>query len=145
MTARSSRPSGTGAASASSTPAVARARCETGSPTGDPAELARQVSLQAERAIAAADVVLLVVDVTVGVTEEDDRVARILRKAELPVLVVANKVDDERREADVWGLQRLGLGDPYPVSALHGRGSGDLLDAIVADLPPEADAGDASR
>jgi GTP-binding protein len=60
----------------------------------------------------------------------------------LPVLVVANKVDDERREADAWGLQRLGLGDPYPVSALHGRGSGDLLDALVADLPPEADAGD---
>ena len=58
------------------------------------------------------------------------------------MLVVANKVDDERREADAWGLQRLGLGDPYPVSALHGRGSGDLLDAVVAALPPEADAGD---
>jgi GTP-binding protein len=115
---------------------------ESGSETGDPAELTRQVSLQAERAIAAADVVLFVVDATVGVTEEDDRVARILRKAELPVLVVANKVDDERREADAWGLQRLGLGDPYPVSALHGRGSGDLLDAVVADLPPEAEPGD---
>ena len=56
------------------------------------------------------------------------------------MIVVANKVDDERREADAWGFERLGLGDPYPVSALHGRGSGDLLDAVVAALPPEADA-----
>jgi GTPase len=57
------------------------------------------------------------------------------------VIVVANKVDDERREADAWGLERLGLGAPYPVSALHGRGSGDLLDAVVAALPPEPERG----
>jgi GTP-binding protein len=105
--------------------------------TADPSSLTRQVSEQAERAIRAADVVLLVVDATVGVTEEDDRVARVLQRARVPVLVVANKVDDERREADAWGMERLGLGVPHPVSALHGRGSGDLLDAVVAALPPE--------
>jgi GTP-binding protein len=113
-----------------------------GAETADPSELTRQVSLQAERAIGAADVVLFVVDATVGVTEEDDRVARVLRRAGVPVLVVANKVDDERRETDAWALQRLGLGDPYPVSALHGRGSGDLLDALVGALPPEPDEAD---
>jgi GTPase len=106
--------------------------------TADPSSLTRQVSAQAERAIEAADVVLLVVDATVGVTEEDDQVARVLQRAQVPVIVVANKVDDERREADAWGMERLGLGVPYPVSALHGRGSGDLLDAVVEALPPEA-------
>ncbi len=110
--------------------------------TADPSTLTRQVSEQAERAIASADAVLLVVDATVGVTEEDDRVARILRKAKVPVLVVANTVDDERREADAWGMERLGLGVPHPVSALHGRGSGDLLDALVASLPQEPDQAD---
>jgi GTP-binding protein len=109
--------------------------------TADPSSLTRQVSAQAERAIAAADVVLLVVDATVGVTEEDDQVARVLQRARVPVIVVANKVDDERREADAWGMERLGLGVPYPVSALHGRGSGDLLDAVVEALPPDGGDG----
>jgi GTP-binding protein len=99
--------------------------------------LAKQVSRQAERAIEAADVILVVVDVTVGATDEDGRVARILQRADKPVLLVANKVDDPRREADMWELVSLGLGDPHPVSAIHGRGSGDLLDAVVAVLPPE--------
>jgi GTPase len=101
-----------------------------------------QVSRQAERAIAEADVVLLVVDATVGVTEEDDRVAGLLRRAGRPVLVVANKVDEAHREADAWAFARLGLGDPFPISALHGRGTGDLLDAVVDRLPDavEADA-----
>ncbi|MBV9285914.1 MAG: ribosome biogenesis GTPase Der, partial [Acidimicrobiia bacterium] len=98
-----------------------------------------QVSRQAERAIKEADVVLLVVDTTVGVTEEDDRVAGLLRRAGKPVVVVANKVDDSGREAEAWSLARLGLGDPYPVSALHGRGTGDLLDAVVERLPEAAD------
>ena len=92
-------------------------------------------SQQAERAMRAADVVLLVVDVTVGVTEEDDRVAGILRRAGTPVLVVVNKVDADSREPDVWAFAALGLGDPYPISALHGRLTGDLLDAVVARLP----------
>jgi len=103
----------------------------------DPAFLVRQVSEQAERAISLADVVLCVVDATVGVVEEDAAVARVLRRAGKPVLVAVNKVDDERREADAWQFERLGLGVPYPVSAMHGRGTGDLLDAVVAALPPE--------
>jgi len=108
-----------------------------GTPTDDPVALTAQVSRQAERAMRNADVVVLVVDAVVGITEEDDRVARLLRTAERPVLVAVNKVDDTRREPDIWAFARLGLGDPYPVSALHGRGSGDLLDAVTAALPPE--------
>ncbi|HZT66008.1 MAG TPA: ribosome biogenesis GTPase Der [Acidimicrobiales bacterium] len=99
--------------------------------------LEQQVSAQAERAIAQADVVLLVVDAAVGVTEEDEQVAGLLRRSGRPVLVVANKVDSDTREPDVWEFTRLGLGDPWPVSALHGRGSGDLLDQVVSRLPAE--------
>ncbi len=103
--------------------------------------LAQQVSRQAERAVATADVILFVVDVTVGITEEDAKVGRILLQSGKPVLVVANKVDDERRELEIWTFAGLGLGEPYPVSAIHGRASGDLLDALVERLPPEdADA-----
>jgi GTP-binding protein len=98
-------------------------------------DLDAKVSQQAERAIAEADVVLLVVDVTTGVTEEDSRVAELLRRRGKPTLLVANKVDDASREGQVWELLSLGLGDPYPVSALHGRGTGDLLDALVERLP----------
>jgi GTPase len=95
------------------------------------------VSEQAERASRAADVVLLVVDAQTGPAEEDSALARRLRRAEVPVLVVVNKVDSEREEADVPAFHRLGLGDPVPVSALHGRGSGDLLDRLVAVLPQD--------
>ncbi|MBK5289571.1 MAG: ribosome biogenesis GTPase Der [Acidimicrobiia bacterium] len=98
--------------------------------------LAKQVSMQAERAIREADVVLAVVDVTIGVTEEDAQIARILQRADTPVLLVANKADDDRREREIWPLVKLGLGEPHPLSAIHGRGSGDLLDAVVAALPP---------
>ncbi|MDQ3353666.1 MAG: ribosome biogenesis GTPase Der [Actinomycetota bacterium] len=97
-----------------------------------------QVSAQAERAWQGADLVLLVVDVTVGPTPEDTRVANQVRGGAVPVLVVANKVDGATREPDIWEFVRLGLGDPWPVSALHGRGSGDLLDEVVKLLPPEA-------
>jgi GTPase len=95
------------------------------------------VSEQAERAAGAADVVLLVVDAQTGPVEEDSALARRLRRAAVPVLVVVNKVDSEREEADVPAFHRLGLGDPVPVSALHGRGSGDLLDRLVAVLPED--------
>jgi GTPase len=98
-------------------------------------DLDAKVSQQAERAIADADVVLFVVDVTTGVTEEDSWVAELLRRRGKPALLVANKVDDVSREGMVWELLSLGLGDPYPVSALHGRGTGDLLDAVVARFP----------
>ena len=110
-------------------------------------KLAQKVSAQAERAVADADVIMFVVDVTVGITEEDAQVARILQRAKKPVLLVANKVDDEKRELNVWEFAKFGLGDPWPVSAIHGRGSGDLLDELVAVLPelppePEEEEGD---
>jgi GTPase len=108
-------------------------------PSDAPGGLAQAVSAQAERAMADADVLLLVLDAVTGVTDEDAHVARLLQKSAKPVLVVANKVDDERREADAWGFARLGLGDPIPVSALHGRRSGDILDAVVHLLPPETE------
>jgi GTP-binding protein len=94
-----------------------------------------QVSAQAERAIAEADVVLLVVDVTVGVIDEDMAVARVLKRSGRPVRVVVNKVDSSQREADAWDAMGLGLGTPWPISALHGRGTGDLLDDVVSLLP----------
>ena len=109
--------------------------------TGTGENLPRQVSRQAERAIAEADLILFVVDVTVGVVEEDAQVASLLQRSGKPVILVVNKVDDDTRETDVWEFSRLGLGDPVPVSAIHGRGSGDLLDAVVAGLPA-APAGD---
>jgi GTP-binding protein len=103
-------------------------------PGGD--ALDEKVSRQSEKAIAEADVVLFVVDVTVGITEEDDRVAQLLRRTGRPVLLVANKADDNGRDALVWDLLGLGLGDPHPVSALHGRNTGDLLETLVEVLPP---------
>ncbi len=107
------------------------------------APLVAMVSEQAERAIATADAVVLVVDATVGVTDDDEAVARLLHDADIPVLLAANKVDDTRREAEVWAFSRLGLGEPHVVSALHGRGSGDLLDALVAALGPDDGEGEA--
>ena len=101
-------------------------------------ELDDKVSKQSERAWAQADVILFVADATVGVTPEDQQVAVKLRGVDQPVLLVANKVDGESREADAWELMKLGLGEPYVVSALHGRNTGDLLDEIVRLLPPEA-------
>jgi len=98
------------------------------------------VTAQAELAMSTADVVLLVVDATVGATATEEAVARTLRRSKRPVLLAANKVDDERLLPDVAALWNLGLGEPYPVSALHGRASGDLLDAVVKalpDAPPE--------
>jgi GTP-binding protein len=95
------------------------------------------VTRQAERALDDADVVLLVVDATVGIQEEDAALARRLHPATAPVVLVANKVDSARLDADVAELFALGLGDPVPVSALHGRGAGELLDRVVALLPPE--------
>jgi GTPase len=103
--------------------------------TGD--ALVRSVSAQAERAISEAAVVLFVVDATVGITEDDARVATLLRRLGRPTLVVANKVDGDSRDTDAWTFSRLGLGDPHPVSAIHGRGTGDLLDQVVASLPPD--------
>jgi GTP-binding protein len=106
------------------------------------AGLAERIAAQAEVAVHAADAVLFVVDATVGITDADERVVRILRRSGKPVVLAANKVDGARAEADAAALWRLGLGEPMAVSALHGRGSGDLLDAVLAALPeapPERD------
>jgi small GTP-binding protein len=94
-----------------------------------------KVSQQAETALSEADVILLVVDVTVGVTDEDLAAAKVIRRAGPPVRLVVNKVDDTNREAASWEFVSLGVGDPFPVSALHGRGTGDMLDEIVKLLP----------
>lgn len=97
--------------------------------------LDEKVSRQSEKAITDADAVILVADVTTGVTEEDARMASLLQNLGHPVFVVANKVDDPAREGQMWELLSLGLGSPWPVSALHGLGTGDLLDALVDALP----------
>jgi GTP-binding protein len=97
--------------------------------------LAARVADQARIAVEAADAVLFVVDATVGVTDADAAVANVLRRSGKPVVVAANKVDDAKAEPDVAALWKLGLGEPAPVSALHGRASGDLLDLILGALP----------
>jgi len=97
--------------------------------------LAERVVRQVELAVAAADAVLLVVDATVGATDTDDAVVRALRRSSKPVVLAANKVDNLRGEVEAASLWSLGLGEPHPVSALHGRGSGDLLDAVLVALP----------
>jgi GTP-binding protein len=99
--------------------------------------LDRQVSAQSERAIREAAAILLLVDATVGITDDDAKVAVLLRRSTVPVIVVANKVDGDSRDSDAWAFARLGLGDPFPVSSVHGRGTGDMLDALVGVLPKE--------
>jgi len=97
--------------------------------------LAAKVLAQAERAAHEADLILMVVDAQTGAVEDDLVVARKLRRADVPVLLVANKVDSAAHEAELGALERLGLGPALPVSASHGRGSGDLLDVIIANIP----------
>jgi GTPase len=110
--------------------------------------LDEKVSKAAERAMDEADAVIFVVDGTVGVTEEDARAADVLRRKAKPVRLVVNKIDDPRREHLIWEFMELGLGEPVALSALHGNGSADLLDEIVAQMPeepeeePEASAAD---
>ncbi|HEY1575437.1 MAG TPA: ribosome biogenesis GTPase Der [Pseudonocardiaceae bacterium] len=108
---------------------------DTGGWEPDARGLQGAVAAQAEMAMRTADAVLLVVDATVGATSTDEAVARALRRSDRPVLLAANKADDQRSQADIATLWSLGLGEPYPVSGLHGRGSGDLLDAVLAALP----------
>jgi GTP-binding protein len=104
--------------------------------------LDQRVAEQVEIAVELADVVLFVVDATVGATATDEAVVRLLRRSGKPVVLAANKVDDARGEADAAALWNLGLGEPHPVSAVHGRGSGDLLDAVLEVLPPVSAVGD---
>ena len=108
---------------------------DTGGWLPDATGLAAAVAEQARLAVELADVVLFVVDATVGATDVDEAVVDILRRSGKPVLLVANKVDDAATELDAAALWSLGIGEPHPVSALHGRGSGDLLDAVLEALP----------
>ncbi|HEV7450517.1 MAG TPA: ribosome biogenesis GTPase Der [Pseudonocardiaceae bacterium] len=109
---------------------------DTGGWEPDARGLQAAVAGQAELAMRTADAVLLVVDATVGATAAEEAVARVLRRSSTPVVLAATKVDDERTVADTAALWSLGLGEPHPVSGLHGRGTGDLLDAVLAALPP---------
>jgi GTP-binding protein len=108
---------------------------DTGGWEPDAKDRAAAIAAQAEIAAQTADVVLLVVDNTVGALDEDEAAVKMLRRTMKPVILVANKVDNERQELESASLWSLGLGQPYPVSALHGRGSGDLLDAILDVMP----------
>lgn len=108
---------------------------DTGGWDPDARGLAERIAAQAEIAIQVADAVLFVVDATVGITDVDEKVVRLLRASKKPVVLAANKVDDQRSELEAAGLWNLGLGEPFPVSALHGRGSGDMLDAVIDALP----------
>ena len=108
---------------------------DTGGWEPDATGLQAAVAAQADLAIQTADAVLLVVDASVGATATDEAVARVLRRSDRPVLLAATKVDDDRLVSDTAALWRLGLGEPHPVSGLHGRGSGDLLDAVLEALP----------
>jgi len=108
---------------------------DTGGWAPDAKGMAAQVTEQAELAVAAADAVVFVVDARVGTQDVDEAVVKVLRRSGKPVLLAANKVDDQRTEAEAAALWQLGLGEPMTVSALHGRGSGDLLDAILAAIP----------
>jgi GTP-binding protein len=108
---------------------------DTGGWTTQRQEMAAQIVEQAQLAVEIADAVVLVTDAAVGPTDDDEVVADVLRRSRKPAILVANKVDDQRREADAAMLWSLGLGEPFPISALHGRGSGDLLDMIVDSMP----------
>ena len=108
---------------------------DTGGWAPDAKGMAAQIAEQAELAISAADVVLFVVDAAVGTQDVDEAVVEVLRRSRKPVVLAANKVDDLRLEADAAAMWNLGLGEPHPVSAMHGRGTGDLLDAVLAAMP----------
>ncbi|TDN93259.1 ribosome biogenesis GTPase Der [Microbacterium sp. BK668] len=108
---------------------------DTGGWEPDARGIDRSVAAQAEVAIDLSDVVLFVVDAMVGATSTDEHVVRLLRKSGKPVFLVANKIDDARQEPEAAALWNLGLGEPWPVSAIHGRGVADLLDEIMKVLP----------
>ena len=106
----------------------------------DPSPITRQVAEQARRAVEEADLVVFVTDAKAGVTPGDEEIAALLRRARKPVIVIANKLDDPRRDVEALEFHALGLGDPVPISALHGHGTGDLLDRILEELPGEGPA-----
>ncbi len=108
---------------------------DTGGWDPDATGMALRIAEQAQIAVELADVILFVVDATVGVTDADETVAAVLRRSGKPLVLAANKVDDQRMELEATSLWSLGLGEPQPVSALHGRSSGDLLDILLNAMP----------
>lgn len=102
-------------------------------PTGS--DLDGKVSAQSEKAIDASDLIVMVVDGTTGITDEDSRVASILRRSGVRIVLAVNKIDTPLRDHDIWEFMSLGLGEPLGISALHSRNTGDLLDRIVEMLP----------
>lgn len=110
---------------------------DTGGITVSDLSLNQEIKTQAEIAINEADIVVLVVDARVGVTNEDEAVARILYQAQKPVVLAANKADNLAQRQDIYDFYALGLGEPYPVSGVHGTGMGDLLDQIIRNFPDE--------
>ncbi len=110
---------------------------DTGGITVSDLSLNQEIKTQAEIAINEADIVVLVVDARVGVTNEDEAVARILYQAQKPVVLAANKADNLAQRQDIYDFYALGLGEPYPVSGVHGTGMGDLLDQIIKNFPDE--------
>ncbi len=108
---------------------------DTGGWEPDARDRAAAIAAQAEIAITTADVVVFVVDATVGATDVDEAAVKMLRRSHKPVILVANKVDNQALEAEAVSLWSLGLGEPHPLSALHGRNAGDLLDTILNALP----------
>jgi GTP-binding protein len=113
---------------------------DTGGWEPDAKGLQQLVAEQASVAMSTADAIILVVDAVVGATASDEAAAKILRRSGKPVFLAANKVDTERGEADAAALWSLGVGQPYAVSAIHGRGVADLLDDVVASLPQVSEA-----
>ena len=101
--------------------------------------LTTQIREQAEIAIDEADVIVLVVDVENGITDADEKVAQLLYRSNKPVVLAVNKVDNPERRTDIYDFYSLGLGEPYPVSSVHGVGLGDLLDAVIKNFPETAD------
>lgn len=97
--------------------------------------LLTQIRQQAEIAIDEADVIVFVTDIENGVTDADEQVARILYRSNKPVVLAVNKVDNPERRSDIYDFYSLGLGEPYPVSSVHGTGMGDLLDAVIKEFP----------
>lgn len=103
--------------------------------------LSTQIREQAEIAIDEADVIILVVDVQNGITDADEKVAQLLYRSNKPVVLAVNKVDNPERRTDIYDFYSLGLGEPYPVSSVHGVGLGDLLDAVIKNFPETAENG----
>ncbi len=118
---------------------------DTGGWTHESSDMMNQISSQVQKAIDESDLILFVLDFQVGITQEDQDIIKLIRKTKTPVLLVANKVDGVEAESQIGELWSLGLGEPIPVSALHGRGSGELLEKIKDNLPKESKFKDSKK